>query len=71
MNVEHHKVIIGILRYNYMGRYIYIYMVFCLSVYEENFWRTNNIGTSIELPKDVKLYKDQNERQAFSKSFQL
>ena len=39
----------------------------CLSVYEQNFWTTNNIGTSIEPPKYVKLYKDQNKRQAFSK----
>ena len=33
------------------------------------FWITNNIGTSIELPRDVKLYKDQNKRQTFSKTY--
>ena len=26
---------------------------------------------NLVLPKDVKLYKDQNKRQAFSKTFQL
>ena len=40
-------------------------------MYEQNFWRTNNIGTSIELPKDVKLYKNQNKRQAFPETFWL
>ena len=29
------------------------------------FWTTHNNGTSIELPTDLKLYKDQNKRQAF------
>ena len=29
------------------------------------------IGTLIELPTDVKLYKDQNKRQAFPKTFRL
>ena len=32
-------------------------LVFCLSVYEQNFWTTNNIGTSIKLPKEAKLRK--------------
>ena len=31
----------------------------CACVYEQT---TNNIGTSIELPTEVKLYKDQNKR---------
>ena len=46
-------------------------LVFFLSVYEQNFWRTNNIGISIEILKDTKLCKDQNKRQAFSKTFWL
>ena len=28
-------------------------------------WTHNSIGTLIELPTDLKLYKDQNKRQAF------
>ena len=43
----------------------YCSQVFCLSVYEQNFWATNNVGTLIMLPKDMKLYKDQNKTQAF------
>ena len=34
-------------------------LMFCVCVYE---WTTNNIGISIELPTDVKLYKVQNKR---------
>ena len=33
----------------------------CLSVFYQNFWTSSNIEASIELPKDVKLYKDQNK----------
>ena len=40
-----------------------------LSDFYQNFWATSNIETSIKLPKDVKLYKDQNKRQAFLKPF--
>ena len=32
----------------------------CDCVCSQTFWTTNNIGTSIELPTDLKLYKDQN-----------
>ena len=39
----------------------------CVFLYEQKFWTTNNIGTSIERPTDVKLYKDQNKRQPFLK----
>ena len=46
-------------------------MSVCLSVFYQNVWAANNIKTLIELPKGVKLYKDQNKRQAFSKTFWL
>ena len=42
-----------------------VFSVCVLCVYEQNFWTTNNIGTLIELPKDMKLYKDQNKRCFF------
>ena len=45
------------------------YLCVCVCVCKHNFWTTNNIATSIELPTDVKLYKDQNKRQAFPKTF--
>ena len=38
-------------------------------VFYQTVWTTNNTGISIELPTDLKLYKDQNKRQAFSKTF--
>ena len=48
----------------------YSNQVFCLSVNKIS-GTTNNIGTSIEQPKDMKLYKDQTKRQAFSKTFRF
>ena len=41
----------------------------CLFVYEQTLLTTNTIGTSIELPKDVKLYKDQINDRTLLKPF--
>ena len=58
------------LTFTHVGRVEgYCNLVFC--VCEQTFWTTYNIGTSVELPKDLKLHKDQNKRYAFSKTFWL
>ena len=43
----------------------------CVCVFDKNFWTTNNIGTWIELPTDLKVFQDQNKRQPFLKTFWL